>query len=108
MDQSRNKVRIAILSIGILLMGVVGIASGLSEIASHFSDISQTSIQLLITLPSVVIIFVNPLIGKLDEYISKKNLVLFGIICFLFGGIVPAYLSLLRQYSPAGVFLVLV
>ncbi len=93
MNQTDSSVRIAILSIGILLMGVVGIASGLAEIAKHFSDVSQTSIQLLITLPCIVIIFVNPLIGKLDEFVAKKNLVLFGIVCFLLGGMAPAFLD---------------
>ncbi len=93
MNQVQNTTRIAILSIGTLLMGVVGIASGLAEIAKHFSNVSQTSIQLLITLPCIVIIFVNPIIGKLDEYISKKYLVQFGIVCFLVGGMAPAFLE---------------
>ncbi|MFV0436000.1 MAG: MFS transporter [Desulfopila sp.] len=93
MNQSKNGVRVAIFSIGILLMGVVGIASGLAEIAHHFSEVSQTSIQLLITLPSVVIIFVNLVIGKVSAYLSNKILVLFGILCFLVGGMLPAVLE---------------
>ena len=93
METSKTKVKIAIFSFAILMMGVMGIASGLSEIGKHFSGISQTSIQLLITLPCIVIIIVNPIIGKLQEYISMKTLVLFGILCFLAGGTIPAFLN---------------
>jgi hypothetical protein len=64
------------------MMGVMAIASGLSAIGQHFSDVPQTSIQLLITLPCIVIIVVNPIIGKLQEYISMKALVLFGSSAF--------------------------
>jgi len=91
MEQDKGKVKLAIYSFSILMMGVMGIASGLSVIGQHFGDIPQTSIQLLITLPCIVIIVVNPIIGKLQERISMKSLVLFGILCFLVGGVVPAF-----------------
>ena len=93
MAGSKTKVKIAIFSFAILMMGVMSISSGLSEIGKHFSEVSQTSIQLLITLPCIVIIIVNLIIGKLQEYISMKTLVLIGILCFLIGGIVPAFLE---------------
>lgn len=93
MKQSESKIKLAILSVGILMMGVMGIASGLSVIAQHFTNVSQLSIQLLITLPCIVIIVVTPIVGKLQEYISMKTLALFGILCFLVGGVVPAFLT---------------
>jgi len=92
-QQEKGKIKLAIYSFSILMMGIMGIASGLSVIAQHFSDVSQTSIQLLLTLPCIIIIVVNPIIGKLQEYISMKTLVLFGILCFLAGGVVPAFLA---------------
>ena len=93
MKQEKGKIKLAIYSFSILMMGVMGIASGLSAIGEHFSDVSQTSIQLLVTLPCIVIIVVNPIIGKLQERISMKSLVIFGILCFLVGGIVPSFLE---------------
>lgn len=91
MEQKRSKIKLAIFSFGILMMGVMGIASGLSVIAQHFSEISQTSIQLLIALPCLVIIVANLVVGKLQEYISMKTLIIFGILCFLVGGVAPAF-----------------
>lgn len=93
MEQTKGKIKLAIFSVGILMMGAMAIASGLSVIAQHFSDVSQISIQLLITLPCMIIIVANPIIGKLQEYISMKTLVLFGVLCFLVGGIVPAFIT---------------
>lgn len=93
MEQSKGKIKLAIYSFSILMMGVMGIASGLHVIGQHFSDVPQTSIQLLITLPCIIIIIVNPIIGKLQEFISMKTLVLFGILCFLVGGVAPAFID---------------
>ena len=93
MDQTKGKIKLAIFSFAILMMGIMGISSGLSVIAQHFSDVSQTSIQLLITLPCIVIIVINLIVGKLQEYISKKTLILFGILCFLIGGVAPAFVE---------------
>ncbi|WP_258360906.1 MFS transporter [Moorella sulfitireducens] len=93
MKQSEGKIKLAILSVGILMMGIMAIASGLSVIAQHFTEVSQLSIQLLITLPCIIIIIVTPIVGKLQEYISMKTLVLLGILCFLVGGVVPAFLT---------------
>jgi len=93
MKQGNGKIKLAIYSVSILMMGVIGISSGLYVIGQHFSNVSQTSIQLLVALPSVIIIVVTPIIGKLQEIISMKTLIIFGILCFLVGGVVPALLS---------------
>lgn len=93
MDNAKGKVKLAILSFSILMMGVIGIAGGLSVIGQHFSDLPQTSIQLLISLPCIAIIFVTLVAGKVQEFISKKTLVIFGILCFLVGGVVPGFLT---------------
>ncbi|HHY59138.1 MAG TPA: MFS transporter [Clostridia bacterium] len=93
MAENKGLIKLAIYSFAILMMGVMAIASGLQVIGEHFSDVPQTSIQLLITLPCIIIIIVNPIIGKLQETISMKTLVLFGILCFLIGGVVPAFID---------------
>ncbi len=93
MEQGKGKIKLAIYSSSFLMMGVMAIASGLSAIGQHFSDVPQTSIQLLLTLPCIVIIVVSPIIGKLQEYISMKALVLFGVLCFLVGGVVPGFIE---------------
>lgn len=92
MDE-KSKIKLAIFSFSILLMGVIGIAGGLSVIGQHFSSLPQTSIQLLISLTCIVIIPVSILVGKVQEYMSKKTLIVFGILCFIIGGTAPAFMS---------------
>ncbi|TEB17887.1 putative niacin/nicotinamide transporter NaiP [Pelotomaculum sp. FP] len=93
MENEKGKIKLAILSFSILLMGIIGIAGGLSVIGKHFSNLPQTSIQLLISLPCILIIVFSFLVGKVQEYVSKKKLVVFGILCFIIGGTVPAFIS---------------
>ena len=93
MESGKSKIKLAILSFSILMMGIIGIAGGLSVIGQHFSNLPQTSIQLLISLPCIVIIIVTLLVGKVQEYMSKKTLVVFGILCFIIGGVAPAFVS---------------
>jgi MFS family permease len=93
MNQSKGKIKLAIFSVGILMMGAMAIASGLAVIGQHFSDVPQTSIQLLITIPCMIVIVANPIFGKMQEYVPIKTLVLIGILCFLLGGIAPAFLT---------------
>ncbi|TEB05712.1 putative niacin/nicotinamide transporter NaiP [Pelotomaculum schinkii] len=93
MENEKGKIKLAILSFSILLMGIIGIAGGLSVIGKHFSNLPQTSIQLLISLPCILIIVFSFLAGKLQEYVSKKTLVIIGILCFIVGGTLPAFIS---------------
>lgn len=49
--------------------------------------------KLLISLTCIVIIPVSVLVGKVQEYVPKKTLVVFGILCFIIGGTAPAFVS---------------
>ena len=73
MEQSKGKTKLAIFSVGILMMGAMAIASGLAVIGEHFGDVPQTSIQLLITIPCMIIIVANPVFGKLQRICSYKD-----------------------------------
>lgn len=88
-----SKVKAGIYGIGLLMMGVIGISSSLAIIGEHFPDISQTMNQNLISIPCVVIIPTTLIVGKLMQSISKKYIVLAGIVCFFIGGVVPAFLN---------------
>jgi len=92
-DELKSRAKWGILSCALLMMGAMAIASGLSAIAENFPHLPQTTIQLLITLPCIVIIIATPIIGKLQEYISSKTLLIFGVLCFLIGGVLPAYMQ---------------
>ena len=84
---------IAILSFSMVLMGIVAVGSGLAVIKAHFTGVSQTKIQLLVNLPSVIIIFATIAAGKIQEYLSKKTVLLIGAALFLVAGVSPAFMD---------------
>lgn len=91
MDQAKTK--IGIYGSALLMMGVIGVAGALATIGANFPDASPVMIQSIISIPCLVIIPVTLIVGKLMQYISKKNLIVVGVILFLIGGIVPAFMS---------------
>jgi MFS family permease len=69
--------------------GAICISSILAQIADIFSQYSATTIQFLATCPSIVIIIMSLLSGKIAEFIPKKYLTLFSSSMFIvtaFGG----------------------
>jgi predicted MFS family arabinose efflux permease len=89
----RQRVKIAILSFSALMMGAIGISGGLSVIGQRFADAPQTAVQMLISLPSIMMIPFALMMGKLQEFVSKKILVTAGILCYVAGGTAPAFCS---------------
>lgn len=91
--ESKTRVKVGIYGIGILMMGVIAVSGALTSIGAHFPDASQTMIQNIISIPCLVVIPVTLIVGKLMDTMSKKLLSIIGILCFLIGGFVPAFLS---------------
>jgi len=67
-------------------------SSVLADIAEYFPNISTTSIQMILTIPSLVTIPISLCAGVLAAYFYKKDLVLFALGCQLLGGILPLLL----------------
>jgi len=92
MERSKTKIKLAIYSFSILMMGVIAIAGGMGVLGARFGPLGYDVSQLM-AIPSIPIIIVTIVAGKLQEYIPIKVLVIIGILCFLIGGIVPAFLT---------------
>jgi MFS family permease len=91
--QKSSNAKIGIYLSAILMMGVIGVSSSLSTIGAHFPKLDQTAITNLISVPCLVVIPVTLIAGKLMEYIAKKALVITGIVLFILGGVLPAFLN---------------
>lgn len=74
MGAQKNRIKLGIYAIGLLMMGVIGITSALATIGANFPDASQTMIQNLISIPCIVIIPTTIVVGKLMESVSKKTI----------------------------------
>ena len=93
---SKGRVKIGIYLCAILMMGVIAVSSNIANIIGAFPDANQTTvITYLISIPCLIVIPVTLITGKLMGSISKKVLMIVGILCWLVGGSVPYFMSTL-------------
>ncbi|MFA7553668.1 MAG: MFS transporter [Spongiibacteraceae bacterium] len=91
--------KFTLLSISFLtVFGSAAIAPALSEIAQAFPNIPSTQIKALLTAPAFAMLLLSPNIGRLSHRFGQKPLLLFGLGCYLLGGLggafTPDYYSL--------------
>lgn len=88
------KFKFSLLSISLLtLMAGAAVAPGLSEINRVFAGCSPTVVKLVISLPPLLIIPFSLLSGWLSSVMSKKNLLVTGLLIYLIGGAGAAFVD---------------
>lgn len=99
----KNKIIICILLISFVQMSTNGIAAILVNIQNHFPTVRTSTIQLLMTFPSLFIIIFTLLAAYLLRYFSKKLLIEIGLTLVCIAGIVSyfCYESLLMLFIGA-------
>lgn len=91
---SKSKTKIGIYLCAILMMGVIAVSSNLANIMAAFPDTNpNTIVSYMISVPCFVIIIMSLVTGKLMDIFSKRNLMIFGILCWRIGGTVPYFMS---------------
>lgn len=90
---SNNKPKIAIAAMSLIAMAALGITPALSSIAGAYPDISQNTMALLITLPTITVMIASLFVSKLNQYLSKKKLALIGILIVIISGLIPYFVS---------------
>lgn len=83
MKTSKLTIKLAILFYSLVQTGAICIASILAQIAELFPQYSATTIQFLATCPSIVIIIISLLSGKIAEFIPKKFLTIVSSSMFI-------------------------
>lgn len=79
--------KLALLSISLLtIMAGAAVAPGLGEIAKAFPSESQTTIKLILSLPPLFIVPFSILSGILSSRMSKKTLLISGLVVYIIGG----------------------
>ncbi|MGJ9383562.1 MFS transporter [Salipaludibacillus sp. CF4.18] len=80
--------KLAILSVSVLtIMAGAAVSPALGEIALAFPDSNETTIKLLLTLPSIMIIPFIFISSSLTKRFSKKSVLLVGMVFYLIGGV---------------------
>lgn len=95
------------------VMAGAAISPALGLIAQVFPDASETMIKLILTAPSIMIIPFSFLSSYLTSKITKRTIIMIGLIIYLIGGIGPQLVSsielliLFRLILGAGVGLIM-
>lgn len=84
--EPKNKIKLAILSVSSLLMISMTASAILADISAHYPGVDQSIIQMVLTLPALMGMTFALLSGPITTKISKKNLVIFGLISAFSGG----------------------
>lgn len=100
----KNKILICILLASFVQMATNGISAILGSIQSYYADVSTSTIQFLMTFPSLFIIVFTLLSAYLLRYFSKKKMMECGLLLVCISGIVSfaGYRSLIVLYIGAG------
>jgi MFS family permease len=85
------KIMIPVMLFAVFNTAFNSFSSVLSDISARFPDVSATTVQLIITFPSVMGIPVSLLAGILASYITKKHLIVFALGSQFIGGMLPLF-----------------
>lgn len=80
---------VGIYSASLALMGLIVPVSVLANIAMTFPDVPITTIQLMVTLPSLVAIFSGLLVSKTAHIFYKKHVAIFFTVLYMISGMMP-------------------
>jgi len=95
------------------VMAGAAISPALNLIAEAFPEASETTIKLILTAPSLMIIPFSFLSSYLTTKLTKRTIIMIGLIIYTIGGITPQFLAsiewilVLRFFLGAGVGLVM-
>jgi len=84
--------RPALLSVSLLtIMAGAAVAPALGQIGRAFPESDPTLIKMITTLPALVIIVASLLSGQLARVMSKRTLLIVGLVLYLVGGLAGAF-----------------
>lgn len=87
------KHKIGILCSCFVMMSYLAVSPVIADMAAEFSDVSISTIQIVITLPSLVCLATSLLAGALARRLYKRTIILVSMGCYVVGGLCPLLLN---------------
>lgn len=82
-----------VLAIGLQDSASACVSPAIASICADFPEISTSIIQLMVTLPSLAVCVVAPIYGWLSTRVQPRKLVIAGLLMFIIGGLLPAFIN---------------
>jgi len=90
---SKTKIKVGVLSICAVALSYMALSPVLADIGREFSGVSETMVQMIITLPNLLFIVSSPISGYIMGYVNKKTIALASLCCYLVGGLFPFFFN---------------
>lgn len=88
-NKMSKKLMITILSLSLLtVMAGAAVAPALNVIKEYFSNVNQTLVQMIISIPALFIALTSLVFPKLTQKFKAKELVMIGLFLYVIGGCV--------------------
>lgn len=87
------KHKIGILCSCFVMMSYLAVSPVIADIAEEFSDVNISTVQMVITLPSLVCLATSLLAGVLARRFYKRTIILISMGCYVAGGLCPLLLN---------------
>ena len=75
----------------LFLLSINALVPVISDIAASFPQVSASTVQLIVSLPSIVAILSILLAGRLSFIMAKQTIVFASLLCMLLGGVLPFF-----------------
>jgi MFS family permease len=75
----------------VTMVDMVGIVPAFGAITMAFQNEDPTLVNMILTIPTLFMVIFSVIAGKLSAYISKKTLLMLGIVIFTIGGFLPYF-----------------
>ncbi len=98
MNKNKGSIKLAILAISCVMMASLTASAILSDISIHFNHVDKSIIQMVLTIPSLLGMIFALIAGPLSTKISKKALVLSGLVSGFAGGTLAFFLGSISIY----------
>ena len=89
----KNMMKISLLSISLVLTSTAAISSVIPLMKEYFFNYSLSSIELLTTVPSLMIMIFILLSDLISRKIGAKNTVIIGLAIALISGVIPVFIK---------------
>lgn len=90
----KKLLKLSVLSISMItVMAGAAVSPALGNIINAFPDASTNIIRMILTIPALFIIIFSLLSGKLTSLLSKKQILIIGILIYIIGGIGPIFVN---------------
>lgn len=86
---NNRMLKFAVLSISLLMLTPNAISVALADITKSYAGVDPGTIALILTLPLLVMTPFTFISGILSNFMSKKSLIIIGLIVYIIGGMAP-------------------